>query len=179
MASLKPSGTQKPKPSIKMLFQKIQSRILDWQQVEETVSRWRSLGERIVFTNGCFDLLHYGHIHYLAAAKDLGHRLVVGVNSDESVSRLKGPARPIKDENTRLHLLAALVCVDAVVLFGEDTPLDLIKTIRPDVLVKGGDWSPGQIVGADIVLGGGGEVHSLPFVEGFSTTDYEKKIRES
>ncbi len=161
-----------------MLFQKIQSKIQDWRQIEETVAHWRSLEEKVVFTNGCFDLLHYGHIHYLATAKDLGHRLVIGVNSDKSVSRLKGPNRPIKDEITRLHLLAALVCVDAVVLFEEDTPINLIKLIRPDVIVKGGDWSPDQIVGADIVLEEGGEVHSLPFVEGFSTTNYENKIKE-
>ncbi|HFA51524.1 MAG TPA: D-glycero-beta-D-manno-heptose 1-phosphate adenylyltransferase [Bacteroidetes bacterium] len=139
--------------------------------------QWRAQGQRLVFTNGCFDLLHYGHIHYLAQAKDLGGRLVVGLNSDSSVKRLKGPARPIKDENTRLHLLAALQCVDLVVLFSEDTPYNLIKNLQPDILVKGGDWKPDQIIGSDIVLGRGGEVFSLPYIEGHSTTDLEKKIR--
>ena len=159
-----------------MFFEKIQSKIQTWAQLAETIAHWRAQGERTVFTNGCFDLLHFGHVHYLAAARDLGHRLVVGVNSDASVQRLKGPSRPIQDEQTRLHLLASLACVDAVVLFGEDTPHDLIAAIRPTVLVKGGDWAPAQIVGADLVLADGGEVRSLPFVEGFSTTKIEQKI---
>ncbi len=159
-----------------MFFEKIQSKIQDQAQLSETAAHWRVQGERIVFTNGCFDILHFGHVHYLAAARDLGHRLVVGVNSDASVRRLKGPSRPIQDERTRLHLLAALACVDAVMLFEEDTPYNLIASLRPDVLVKGGDWSPSQIVGADLVLANGGEVRSLPFVEGFSTTKIEEKI---
>lgn len=145
--------------------------------MRETVSIWRQHGERIVFTNGCFDLLHLGHVHYLAQAKDLGHRLVVGVNSDASVQHIKGPQRPIQDEHSRQHVLAALACVDAVVLFEEDTPLQLISAIVPDVLVKGGDWLPEQIVGADIVLENGGEVLSLPFIDGYSTTTIEKKIK--
>ncbi len=159
-----------------MFFDRIQSKVQDWGQLAETATHWRVLGERIVFTNGCFDILHYGHVHYLAAARDLGHRLVVGVNSDASVRSLKGPNRPIQDERTRLHLLASLAFVDAVVLFEEDTPYDLIALLRPDVLVKGGDWQPAQIVGADLVLANGGEVRSLPFVEGFSTTRIEAKI---
>jgi len=159
-----------------MFFEKIQSKVQDWTQLGETAAHWRVLGERIVFTNGCFDILHFGHVHYLAAARDLGHRLVVGVNSDASVRSLKGPNRPIQDERTRLHLLASLAFVDAVVLFGEDTPYALIAMLRPDVLVKGGDWQPAQIVGADLVLANGGEVRSLPFVEGFSTTRIEAKI---
>lgn len=142
----------------------------------ETVAHWKSQGERIVFTNGCFDLLHLGHVHYLADAHDLGHRLIVGVNADASVRQLKGPSRPIQDEYTRQHLLASLACVDAVVLFEEETPYDLIAAILPDMLVKGGDWSPDQIVGADLVLANGGEVRSLPFVEGFSTSKIEAKI---
>jgi rfaE bifunctional protein nucleotidyltransferase chain/domain len=159
-----------------MFFEKIQTKIQTWQQLEETLKHWRGHGEKIVFTNGCFDLLHYGHIQYLAQAKDLGHRLVVGVNSDASVQRLKGPHRPIQEERTRLHVLAALFSVDAVVLFHEDTPLELIKWIKPDVLVKGGDWQPEQIVGADEVLKRGGEVRSLPYAEGFSTSNIEEKI---
>jgi rfaE bifunctional protein nucleotidyltransferase chain/domain len=142
----------------------------------ETVQHWQAQGERIVFTNGCFDLLHFGHVHYLAAARDLGHRLVIGVNSDASVRRLKGPARPIQDEQSRMHILASLACVDAVVLFGDETPYNLIAALRPQVLVKGGDWAVSQIVGSDIVLAEGGEVYSLPFVDGFSTTKIEEKI---
>jgi len=162
-----------------MFFEKIKAKIHGREQLVNSVAHWRKLGDRVVFTNGCFDLLHYGHIHYLATAKDLGERLVIGVNSDQSVSRLKGPKRPVKDGQTRLHILAALACVDAVVLFEEDTPLSLIESILPDVLVKGGDWKPDQIVGADVVLKNGGEVLSLPFVEGYSTTNYETKIKNS
>ncbi|MBI1227977.1 MAG: D-glycero-beta-D-manno-heptose 1-phosphate adenylyltransferase [Bacteroidetes bacterium] len=159
-----------------MFFEKIQSKIQDLSQSLETVKHWRSQGERIVFTNGCFDILHFGHVHYLAEARDLGHRLIIGINSDASVRKLKGPTRPIQDEQSRLHVLASLACVDAVVLFEEETPYELISAIHPDILVKGGDWEVSQIVGADLVLGEGGEVHSLPFVEGFSTTKIEEKI---
>lgn len=158
-------------------FEAIQLKIKTWPQVGEAVVHWRSRGEKIVFTNGCFDLLHFGHIHYLAAARDLGDRLVVGINSDASVRRLKGPHRPIQQEASRLHLMAALSCVDAVVLFEQDTPLELIRLILPEVLVKGGDWQPSQILGSDIVTQNGGEVFSLPFVEGYSTTHIEEKIR--
>lgn len=157
-------------------FEKIQAKVQSLPQLLETVAHWRSQGERMVFTNGCFDLLHFGHIHYLANARDLGHRLIVGVNADASVRRLKGPTRPLQDEQTRQHVLAALACVDAVVCFEDDTPLALIRAISPEVLVKGGDWKPDQIIGADIVVGKGGEVYSLPFVEGFSTTGIEQKI---
>lgn len=148
------------------------------QELAGAVSRWKAAGEKIVFTNGCFDLLHFGHLHYLAQARDLGSRLIVGVNADISVRRLKGPRRPIQDERTRSLLLAALEFVDAVVIFEEDTPQHLIATLLPDVLVKGGDWQPEQIVGAAEVQANGGEVRSLPFVEGFSTTKIEEKIRK-
>jgi rfaE bifunctional protein nucleotidyltransferase chain/domain len=158
-------------------FAHIQQKIQTAEQLRETVARWRAAGERIVFTNGCFDILHYGHLHYLAEARDLGERLVIGLNSGDSVRRLKGPARPINDDATRAHLLAALEVVDAVVFFDEDTPLELIKTAMPDVLVKGGDWKPEQIVGSDVVLANGGQVRSLPFVDGYSTTNIEQKIR--
>lgn len=157
------------------LEQKIQTR----EQAADTVARWQSAGERVVFTNGCFDLLHYGHLHYLAQARDLGQRLVVGMNSGDSVRRLKGPTRPINDEATRTHLLAALSVVDLVVIFDENTPLDLIRALGPDVLVKGGDWKPEQIVGADFVLEKGGQVLSLPFIDGYSTTSIEQKILRS
>lgn len=158
-------------------FSTIASKIQTWEQLPATLEQWRLAGERIVFTNGCFDLLHYGHLHYLSDARDLGDRLVVGLNSAASVRRLKGPTRPINDELTRTHLLAALQMVDAVVVFDDDTPLRLIQLVRPDLLVKGGDWQPEQIVGSDMVLARGGKVMSLPFIQGYSTTNIERKIK--
>ena len=125
---------------------------------------------KIVFTNGCFDVLHFGHVHYLLQAKELGDILVIGLNSDDSVRRLKGPTRPVNGEKERAFVLAALACVDYVVLFGEDTPKELIETVRPDVLVKGGDYDITTIVGADFVQRNGGTVTTIPFVEGFSST---------
>lgn len=157
-------------------FELIEQKIQTWEQIFETASAWRAAGERIVFTNGCFDILHYGHLHYLSAARDLGERLVIGLNSAASVSRLKGPNRPINDELTRTHLLAALEVVDAVVIFESDTPIELIELLQPDILVKGGDWQPHQIVGSELVLARGGQVLSLPFVQGYSTTNIEQKI---
>ncbi len=126
--------------------------------------------QKIVFTNGCFDVLHFGHVHYLLEARKLGDILVVGLNSDDSVRRLKGPARPINGEKERAFVLAALGCVDYVVLFEEDTPENLIKAVHPDVLVKGGDYALDQIVGADFVRQNGGIVTTIPFVEGYSST---------
>ena len=126
--------------------------------------------QKIVFTNGCFDVLHFGHVHYLLEARKLGDILVVGLNSDDSVRRLKGPARPINGEKERAFVLAALGCVDYVVLFEEDTPENLIKAVRPDVMVKGGDYALDQIVGADFVRQNGGSVTTIPFVEGYSST---------
>lgn len=160
-----------------LTFQHIESKIQDWSQIRETVADWKNQHQKVVFTNGCFDILHYGHIHYLAEARDLGDKLIIGLNSADSVRRLKGPHRPINDELTRQHLLAALEFVDAVVVFEQDTPYDLIKTVEPDVLVKGGDWQPEDIVGSDIVLANGGEVKSLPYIQGYSTTNIEQKIR--
>lgn len=157
-------------------FAQIEQKIQSPDQLAATLVRWRRSGDKIVFTNGCFDILHFGHLHYLADARDLGQRLVIGLNSAASVQRLKGPTRPINDEATRAHLLAALEVVDAVVFFGEDTPLELIRLVSPDVLVKGGDWKPEQIVGSDWVLAHGGQVRSLPFVDGYSTTNIEQKI---
>lgn len=140
------------------------------------VNRWKSEGQKIVFTNGCFDLIHLGHVLYLEEAKSKGDRLIVAVNSDASVQQLKGKHRPIKDENSRMHILAALESVDMVLVFGEKTPYELIKMILPNVIVKGGDWKIDQIVGSDIVLSHGGEVFSLQFAEGYSTTALEQKI---
>ena len=134
-------------------------------------------GQKIVFTNGCFDVLHYGHVHYLLQAKALGDILVIGLNSDDSVRRLKGPTRPINGENERAFVLAALVCVDYVTLFEEDTPEELIKDVRPDVLVKGGDYTLDNIVGANFVTQNGGTVTTIPFVEGFSSTRIIEKLK--
>ncbi|MEM6963345.1 MAG: D-glycero-beta-D-manno-heptose 1-phosphate adenylyltransferase [Bacteroidota bacterium] len=161
------------------MLKKIKSKIQDWQTIRATVQHWKKAHQKVVFTNGCFDILHYGHIHYLAEASALGDRLIIGLNSTASVRRLKGAHRPINDENTRKHLLAALACVDAVVTFDEDTPYELIKIIVPDILVKGGDWQPEQIVGSDVVLAAGGQVKSLKFIEGYSTTSIEAKIKKS
>ena len=138
----------------------------------------RFQNQRIVFTNGCFDVLHEGHVRYLAEARSLGNLLIVGMNSDASVTRLKGPERPINAEDSRALLLASLMAVDYVVPFDEDTPENLIHLVHPDVLVKGGDWAVEQIVGSSFVLGYGGEVRSLPFHEGFSTTGLVEKIRQ-
>ena len=133
-------------------------------------SVFRSQGLKVVFTNGCFDILHRGHVEYLSKAADMGDVLVVGLNTDASVKRLKGEGRPINDEQARALVLASLSFVDAVVLFDEDTPYELIKAIRPDVLVKGADYKPEEIVGYDIVTSYGGKVETVPLVEGYSTT---------
>jgi rfaE bifunctional protein nucleotidyltransferase chain/domain len=153
-------------------------RAVDLVNLKRLVNIWRMKGDRVVFTNGCFDILHRGHVEYLQEAAALGDRLVIGVNSDASVRRQgKGADRPLNDEQSRAKVLAALRLVDAVIIFEEDTPLDLIKAIVPDVLVKGGDWSEDRIVGADVVKAAGGEVRSLKLVDGFSTTALVEKIR--
>jgi D-beta-D-heptose 7-phosphate kinase/D-beta-D-heptose 1-phosphate adenosyltransferase len=133
--------------------------------------------KKIVFTNGCFDLLHVGHVRYLQEARRLGDMLVVGINSDASVKRLKGKDRPIQNENDRAEILAALACVDATVIFTEDTPENLIHAVKPNILVKGGDWKIESIVGAPFVQSYGGEVFSLQFVEGKSTTKLIEKAK--
>jgi D-glycero-beta-D-manno-heptose 1-phosphate adenylyltransferase len=159
------------------MFKTIESKILDATTAQLQVEKWQSEGLEIVFTNGCFDLLHYGHVRYLAEARALGDKLVVGLNSTDSVRRLKGQHRPINDELTRQTVLAALQSVDVVVVFQSDTPYDLIYLLKPDILVKGGDWQPTQIVGSDWVLENGGQVLSLPFRDGYSTTNLETKIK--
>lgn len=135
-------------------------------------------GSKLVFTNGCFDILHVGHIKYLQQAKALGDVLVVGLNSDASVKRLKGDERPVQVEADRAEVLAALACVDFVCLFKEDTPIDLIKRVKPDYLVKGGDWPIEKIVGHDFVTSYGGQVKSLPFVPGRSTSSILERIKK-
>ena len=134
-------------------------------------------GKKVVFTNGCFDILHRGHVTYLNEARKLGDALIVGLNADASVKRLKGPQRPINNELDRMFVMQNLRCVDAVEIFEEDTPLELIKLIRPKVLVKGGDWKIDQIVGGREVISWGGEVLSLNFVNGYSTTSVINKIQ--
>lgn len=152
-------------------------RVLGGGDLESCIQHYRNQHKKIVFTNGCFDLLHIGHVSYLEEAKKLGDILVVGINSDASVSKLKGPTRPIQNEQDRSRILAALKSVDHTVIFTEETPLNLIKAVKPDVLVKGGDWKPEQIVGSDFVLANGGSVKSLNFVDGKSTTAIIKKSK--
>jgi D-glycero-beta-D-manno-heptose 1-phosphate adenylyltransferase len=139
----------------------------------------RSQGKKIVFTNGCFDILHVGHVRYLAEARACGDVLVVGLNSDASVKQLKGPSRPLQKEEERAEILLALKSVNYTIIFDQPTPLELIQAIEPDVLVKGGDWPIESIVGADVVLARGGEVKSLSFIEGRSTTAVVKKMQGS
>lgn len=160
-------------------IEQIKRKIVCRKDLKELILKWRNANERIVFTNGCFDLLHLGHVDYLAKAKDLGERLIIGVNTDSSVKRLKGEHRPLQDENSRLNILAALQSVDAVVLFDEDTPYELIKEIEPDILVKGADYKIENIVGYDIVVSRGGSVQTIEFIEGYSTTLIEKRILNS
>ncbi len=135
--------------------------------------------KKIVFTNGCFDILHRGHVAYLTEAKKLGDVLIIGLNSDASVKKLKGPERPINNEQDRLYVLSQLKAVDHVEIFTEETPLNLIKQVLPKVLVKGGDWKVDQIVGSKEVLAAGGEVYSLNFIDGYSTTNIIQKIQHS
>lgn len=132
---------------------------------------------RIVFTNGCFDILHLGHVDYLIKARKLGDTLIVGINSDSSVKKLKGETRPVNNEQARVLLLASLEFVDFVIIFNEETPLELIKSINPDVLVKGGDYTVETVVGADYVLNYGGKVEIIPFLEGFSTTQIIQNLK--
>lgn len=151
-------------------------------KTENELMKWLNIArlknEKIVFTNGCFDMLHAGHVDYLNKAASLGNRLIIGLNADSSVSKLKGPKRPINTENFRALVLSALHVVDAIVIFDEETPEKLIKFIKPDVLVKGADYTIEQIVGADFVLKSGGNVELIPFLEGFSTTTLIQKMRD-
>lgn len=158
-------------------LQQIRQKVCSWEEARRRIAQLQDWGKEVVFTNGCFDLLHYGHIHYLSQARDLGDALVIGMNSADSVRRLKGAHRPINDEQTRIMLLAALEMVDILIIFEQDTPLELIQTLRPDVLVKGGDYSIETIVGAKEVLEWGGSVQTLAFVDNYSTTAIETKIR--
>lgn len=146
--------------------------------MKQEIDGLKSKGKRIVFTNGCFDILHPGHIRYLYGARELGDYLIVAVNSDNSVRTIKGDERPVQPQEVRTEMLAALGCVDGVIVFDEEDPLKIIQYLMPDVLVKGGDWLEDQIIGADVVKGAGGEVKTIPFVTGFSTTDLIDRLRE-
>lgn len=154
-------------------------RVLTLAELVNARRTWRSSGETVVFTNGCFDLLHAGHTRYLNAAGSLGDHLVVGLNSDDSVRRLKGPSRPVTPESERAEILTALSSVDVVTIFEEDTPLRLIESITPDILVKGGDWSIDTIVGREHVLAAGGRVLTLPVVPGRSTSGLLSSLNRS
>ena len=155
----------------------IEKKILTHENLAKTLFLWRFKSNPIIFTNGCFDLLHDGHLDLLIKSKQLHGKLIVGINSDASVKRLKGDERPIKNEASRLLQLAALQMVDGVILFDEDTPLELIKIIEPDILVKGGDYQIETIVGAKEVMANGGRVEVIPLVEGFSTTNLIQKMK--
>jgi len=157
----------------------ITSKVFTKETMIHQLSVWRFKNQRIVFTNGCFDILHQGHIDYLSKAADLGNVLIIGVNSDSSTRNLKGPSRPINDEYSRSLILASLHFTNAVILFDEPTPYNLIKFILPDILVKGADYKMDQIAGSDIVLANGGQVVTIELLQGFSTSAIEAKIKRS
>ena len=157
----------------------IPNRIFTLDELVHQVKRWRLHNKKIVYTNGVFDILHEGHIASLTEAASFGHILIVGVNTDASVKRLKGESRPVNKEQSRALLLAAMVMTDGIILFEEDTPLNLITAIMPDVLVKGGDYTMEQIVGAKEVMANGGEVKIVPILEGFSTTAIIQKMKDT
>ena len=160
-------------------MEKTGDKIKDLKHAKELVREWKSQAKTIVFTNGCFDLLHLGHVDYLEKARSLGDKLVLGLNSDDSVSRFKGQNRPIQDQNSRSRVLAALEVVDLVVFFNEDTPLTLISEIQPNILVKGSDYLAENIVGADVVKKNGGVVKTIDFVSGYSTSKIIEKIKRT
>lgn len=155
----------------------LELKIFTLATLKEQCVHWKHDHMQIVFTNGCFDILHEGHVRYLTEAKSLGTKLIVGLNSDDSVKKLKGPNRPINNAKSRAIVLAGLESVDAVIVFEEETPHQLIAQLLPKVLVKGGDWKTEDIVGSDIVIEHGGKVYSLRFHEGYSTTLIEQKIK--
>jgi D-glycero-beta-D-manno-heptose 1-phosphate adenylyltransferase len=154
----------------------ISSKILSWEDIRKQCAVWRLKEKKIVFTNGCFDLLHLGHIEYLAKASDIGGVLIIGLNSDISVRRIKGDHRPINDEHSRAMVLASLSFVNAVVIFNEETPYELIEVVQPDILVKGKDYKVEEIAGFDIVLAKGGEIITIDLTKGYSTTKIEERI---
>lgn len=154
----------------------IKSKIVSGVDLIRLLSYYRFINKKIVFTNGCFDLIHLGHVKYLSEAADLGNILIIGLNSDSSVIKIKGHGRPVLDQESRAMTLAAFSFVNNIVLFDEETPYKLIKQIRPDILVKGGDYKPEEIVGYDIVKEKGGEVKIIDFIEGYSTSNIVERI---
>jgi rfaE bifunctional protein nucleotidyltransferase chain/domain len=158
-------------------LQLIQNKTVTLTEAVSLSLEWKKKGD-VVFTNGCFDILHIGHLHYLSSAADLGYKLIIGLNSDSSIAKLKGKDRPFIKESDRLLMLASLAFVDAVILFEEDTPIQLIESISPNVLVKGGDYTEENIVGNQIIKKNGGKVISLQFLEGYSTTNFIEKIKD-
>ena len=158
-------------------LKKINNKIFDLQLLMKKIEKWRSENKKIVFTNGCFDLIHLGHIEILARSSDFGDKLIIGVNSDLSIKKLKGENRPIIEESSRIRQLSALEFVDAVVLFDEDTPIKLIETIKPDVITKGGDYTAKNVVGNEVVSQKNGEVVIIPLTQGYSTTSILNKIK--
>ena len=160
-------------------LKKINNKIFSIKDLKTKLSIWRENGEKIIFTNGCFDIIHKGHIQVLANTADLGDRLIIGLNSDISVKKLKGLNRPIVEEDARAFLLASLNFVDAVVLFSEETPINLITTLKPNVLAKGGDYAISSVVGYNEVKEYNGEVIIVPFVDGFSSTSIIEKIKNN
>jgi D-glycero-beta-D-manno-heptose 1-phosphate adenylyltransferase len=158
-------------------MEKSSDKIKSLSEAQKKIAEWKSKGQKVVFTNGCFDIIHLGHVDYLEKARSLGDRLVLGLNTDDSVSRFKGPERPLQDENSRARVLAGFQFIDLVVFFNEDTPLNLISELKPDILVKGSDYLAEDIVGADVVKKGGGVVKTIDFVPGYSTTRIVEKIK--
>ena len=158
---------------------KIQNKIISFDNIQKQVLKWREENKKIVFTNGCFDIIHRGHVDYLSKAKDLGDILIIGLNTDQSVRNIKGNTRPIQDENSRAIILASMQFVDAIVFFSEPTPYTLIKEMQPDILVKGADYKKEDIVGYDIVSQRGGTVETIEFIEGYSTSNIERKIKNA
>ena len=160
-------------------MEKATNKIKDLSAARTIVRRWKQDGKKVVFTNGCFDILHLGHVDYLEKARALGDVLIVGLNTDASVSRFRGPDRPLQDQTSRARIMASLQFVDMVVFFDEDTPLNLISELLPGVLVKGGDYLAENIVGADVVKNAGGTVRTIDFVPGYSTTRIIEKIKKT
>ena len=160
-------------------LEKVKNKIYtNGKAAERVLNSWRKAGEKIVFTNGCFDIVHLGHIEILSKASDLGSKLIIGLNSDLSVKRIKGSGRPHQDEYSRSLILASFEFVDLIIFFAEDTPINLIQSIKPDILVKGGDYNPSEIVGYEFVTKNKGKVVVIKFVEGYSTTSIIKRIKK-
>ena len=156
---------------------KLKAKIFNTKDLSKIINEWRLNGDKIVFTNGCFDLIHLGHLEILARSADLGDKLIVGINSDMSIKKIKGSSRPIIEEDSRAKQLAAIEFIDAVILFNEDTPYDLINILKPDVLTKGGDYKKNDIVGNQLINKQQGEVVIIPLTHGYSTTSILEKIK--